>query len=141
MFCVVVCRATDGWLRLLDSVACQGSRPGGVAGELVSIEHIHSEEELTAALEQPRAVLYKHSTRCGISTRTLREVERFAEQVPDVPVYVIDVISDRDLSNAIADRFEIRHQSPQVVVLENGEPIWHASHFLISARRLEKEVR
>jgi bacillithiol system protein YtxJ len=106
----------------------------------VPIEQVHSEEELTPALEQPRAVLYKHSPRCGISHRSLREVERFAEQVPDVPVYMVDVVSNRDLSDAIAERFEIRHQSPQAIVLENGQPTWHASHFQISARRLEKEV-
>jgi bacillithiol system protein YtxJ len=106
----------------------------------VPIEPVHTDEDLKAALEQPRAVLYKHSPRCGISLRTLREVEKFAEQVPDVPVYLIDVVADRDLSNAVADHLEIAHQSPQAILLEHGKPAWHASHFQISARRLEKEV-
>jgi bacillithiol system protein YtxJ len=106
----------------------------------VAIEHVHTDEELKAALEQPRAVLYKHSPRCGVSLRTLREVEKFAEQMPDVPVYMVDVVADRDLSGAIAEHFEIAHQSPQAIVLADGQPTWYASHFQISARRLEKEV-
>jgi bacillithiol system protein YtxJ len=106
----------------------------------VAIEHVHTDEELKAALKRPRAVLYKHSPRCGVSLRTMSEMEKFAEQMPDIPVFMVDVVADRGLSSAIAEHFEIAHQSPQAIVLEEGQPTWHASHFQISARRLEKEV-
>ena len=108
--------------------------------ERVAIEQIRTDEEFEAALQQPRAVLYKHSPRCGVSLRTLREVEKFAEQRPDVPVYMVDVVADGDLSGAIAEHLEIAHKSPQAILMEDGQPTWHGSHFQISAWKLEKEV-
>jgi len=89
---------------------------------------IRDEDGLEAALAAPRAVLFKHSTRCGTSARAFRQVESYELEPGAAPVYLLDVVADRALARLAADRLAIRHESPQAVVLEGGRPTWHASH-------------
>lgn len=88
------------------------------------------------ALEQPLAILYKHSPLCGLSAIAAREVRSFAESRPDVPVYVVDVIRDRELSREAARRLETRHESPQALVLRAGAVAWHGSHRAVTEEAL-----
>ena len=96
--------------------------------------------ELDAALDAPLAVLYKHSPYCGLSHRAAREVEAFMAEYPDVPVYLVDVVRDRPLSREIERRLEIRHESPQVIVVEGGTPRWSASHRGVTAAALGRQI-
>ena len=80
-------------------------------------------------------VLYKHSPTCSLCQWSIREVERFAEQ-QGVDVHLIDVFTDRPLSQAIAAHYGVRHESPQVLILEDGTVRWHASHRALTAARL-----
>ncbi len=52
---------------------------------------------------------------------------------PAAPVYYLDLIKYRDISNTIADKLSVKHESPQVLVIKNGECVYHASHNAISA--------
>jgi bacillithiol system protein YtxJ len=92
------------------------------------------EEVLTA----PVAVLYKHSTRCGVSSGSLIEMRQFAERHSDVPVYIIDVVADRNIARRCADATGVRHESPQVILLVAGHAVWDTSHFSVSCPRLER---
>jgi len=82
-----------------------------------NILSLDSEEALDEVLLLPKAVLYKHSTRCGTSARALLEVERFSLGQREIPVYGIDVIRQRGISDLVARRLEIGHESPQVILV------------------------
>ena len=84
-------------------------------------------------------ILYKHSPACWLSGRAWQEVEAFAGGRPDVPVFWVDVLRQRPLSRALARRLEVPHASPQVILLERGEPVWDASHMAV-ARAIERAV-
>jgi bacillithiol system protein YtxJ len=86
------------------------------------------------SFDQPVVVL-KHSTTCGISSGVYREVGL----VP-VDVNVIVMQTHRDVSNAIASRTGIRHESPQAFVLRDGKAVYHASHYDIEAEHIEASL-
>lgn len=101
---------------------------------------VQEEEDLEAVLEEPLAVLYKHSPLCGQSALAAREVEKFMGAHPDVPVYEVDVVRNRPLSRAVERRLSIRHESPQALVLREGVVAWHGSHRSVTADRLERAI-
>jgi bacillithiol system protein YtxJ len=101
---------------------------------------LHDETELDEVLRAPRVVIYKHSLRCGICSMALIEVQQFARAHRDVPVYMLDVLAQRSLSRRVASRLDVRHASPQVIVVRDGKPVWHGSHFRVSADALQTAV-
>ena len=80
--------------------------------------------------------LYKHSFRCGTSLIAREEVEAFAAARPDVPVFQLDVVAQRALSQALTTLLKVRHASPQVILLRNHQPVWSATHSRITAPAL-----
>jgi bacillithiol system protein YtxJ len=88
---------------------------------------------MDTALAEPLALVYKHSPICPVSTRAAREIERFEREHPEVPVYRVDVVGDRAVSQAIAARLGVRHESPQAILLREGTPVWHESHGGVTA--------
>ncbi len=108
---------------------------------MMKLQSISTEEDLNEAFGQPRAILFKNSLMCGISRHARGELESFAkETVKDVAIYMVDVIKDRHLSDMIAERTGIRHESPQAFYLEKGRVIWHASHFSITKEEMERVI-
>ena len=97
---------------------------------------LKTEEDLQAAIaksSQKKVVLFKHSTKCFISKTVLKNFEKeVASSDKDVEYYFLDLIAFRSVSNKIAEQFGITHQSPQMIVLENGKAIKDASHQSIS---------
>ena len=89
--------------------------------------------------EQP-VVLFKHSTRCDISDQVLKEFQDFTSRNESITYGIVNVVEDRRLSNSIAEEMRIQHQSPQAIVIENEQPVWHASHWSINAKELEEAV-
>jgi len=88
--------------------------------------------------QQPIAI-FKHSTRCGTSSMALRQFEKqFETDNTKVKLYFLDLLSSRDVSNEIAIRFQVFHQSPQLIVLKEGNTIHHSSHYQIDAGLLEQ---
>lgn len=76
-------------------------------------------------------VIFKHSTRCSISSMVLRRLER--EGVPEnMDFYFLDLIRYRDISNKVADAFHVSHESPQVLLIKNGECVYDESHYAIT---------
>ena len=92
-----------------------------------------SPDALDALLTAPVAIVYKHSGRCPISIMAQEEIRALEEQRPGTPVWVVDVNAQRPLSRALAERLDVEHHSPQVILLVRGTPAWHASHFQITA--------
>ena len=93
------------------------------------------EQALARSADAP-VVLFKHSTTCPISSAAYEQMARVAS---DVALVVVQ--RAREVSNEIASRTGIRHESPQAIVVRNGEAVWSASHFDITAKAVEKAVR
>lgn len=89
-----------------------------------------------AALREDVAVIYKHSTRCNLSHDAYRQVREFVAAHADTPVFIVDVLQHRAVSNHVAEQLSIRHQSPQVIVLRRGKPSWDGSHFDVTAEAI-----
>src|SRR5512137_2238912 len=82
-------------------------------------------------------LLLKHSLSCGTSAYAHEEVEDFLAQPPcPVDAYVVHVQTGRAVSNAVAERFGIRHESPQLFLIGDGRVVWHASHHRITRREI-----
>jgi bacillithiol system protein YtxJ len=96
------------------------------------MQDLTTPDDVDAALRAPTAVLLKHGARCPISAAARDALQRFAADHPEVPVYGVEVTGHRALSDLVADRFGVQHESPQVFVVRDGQPIWHAEHFAIT---------
>jgi bacillithiol system protein YtxJ len=99
---------------------------------------IHTTEELDAIIERSNdhsVLLFKHSTTCPISHGVYREVSN-----ADADINLIVVQNARNVSTAIAEKTGIRHESPQAIVLKNGEVVYHASHYDITAADVENHL-
>jgi bacillithiol system protein YtxJ len=85
-------------------------------------------------------VLYKHSPTCGLCDIAIAEVEAFAGANPDVPIWMIDVLSQRPLSRELESMLGVEHESPQVIILRNGTPVWNGSHRRVTKAKLEEAI-
>ena len=104
------------------------------------MDQLEHDTDWERILTLPQAVIYKHSPICSLSSFALPEVRRFEASRPDVPVFMVDVITQRGLSQRIADDLDLRHQSPQVIVLNEGAVTWHASHRRVSADNMLEAI-
>jgi bacillithiol system protein YtxJ len=93
-------------------------------------------EQLFERSNAEPVLLFKHSNSCPISARAYRQM-----QGVKVPVAILVVQDDRELSRDVATRTGVRHETPQALVLRNGRAVWAASHFDISADAVEQAVR
>ena len=109
------------------------------------IHDLHSIEELQSVLEASKErpiLLFKHSSTCPISSRALREFEKYLETADQTVSYnLITVQTDRPVSNEVAARLGIQHETPQAILIKNGKPVWDASHFRISATTIESAIQ
>ncbi|TCJ04616.1 bacillithiol system redox-active protein YtxJ [Cytobacillus praedii] len=86
-------------------------------------------------------LLLKHSATCPISQAAYEEYEKFANENESVKSFYLVVQEDRPLSNHIAENFQIKHESPQAILFNNGKPVWHASHWKITHDSLAKALK
>ena len=83
--------------------------------------------------QQGYSLIFKHSTRCSISMMAKRRFELDWENLPDdMPLYFLDLIKHRDLSNKVAQDFSVYHESPQLLLIKDGECVLDQSHGAIS---------
>lgn len=102
------------------------------------MQPVRDAETLERAFGEPWALVFKHSTRCPVSSAAWREVAAFRKAHPEAVVHVVHVVEQRALSNAVAARTGIRHESPQAILLESGRVAWHDSHEGVTAEALER---
>ena len=89
-------------------------------------------------LREESGLIFKHSTRCSISSEAEKEFERFLESHSDVPVYRVLVVENRATSIAVAEKVGVPHASPQAILVQNGVVSWSASHWDITADALAR---
>ncbi|HMV30716.1 MAG: bacillithiol system redox-active protein YtxJ [Gemmatimonadales bacterium] len=95
---------------------------------------------LAALPETSLTLLYKHSTRCGVSLDARVELGEFVAAHPEVTAWQVDVLRQRPLSQEFARLLDIPHQSPQVILLRGGRPLWHTSHQRITRAALAERL-
>ncbi|MBA0885028.1 bacillithiol system redox-active protein YtxJ [Flavobacterium undicola] len=89
--------------------------------------------------EKP-AVIFKHSTRCSISRMALKQFENEFDLAEEVTPYFLDLITYREISNEIANRFGVYHESPQILLIKDGQSVYDASHSDIDAGVLSDKL-
>lgn len=103
---------------------------------LTSIEQL--QVILHESANQP-IILFKHSTRCGISKRVLSNFENeWTFDTQQARFYYLDLLAYRDVSNYIAEVLQVQHQSPQIIVINNQKVEHHASHADIQAEEVHQ---
>jgi bacillithiol system protein YtxJ len=93
----------------------------------------------TLSHDKPVAI-FKHSTRCSVSRMALKQFENEFNNDVKVTLYFLDLIENRAISNEIAIRFAVTHQSPQLILIKEGKAIYHVSHSEIDAESLKEKV-
>lgn len=108
--------------------------------ELKTIETL--DEIKNSVSHQKQVLIFKHSTRCSISSMALGRLERSwnEEEMTSVEPYFLDLIQHRDISNKIAEVFEVPHQSPQVILIKDGKAVYDDSHMGISYHAIQQHV-
>lgn len=106
---------------------------------------LSSEDQLGDLVEASHSkplVIYKHSTRCSISALTFDRLNRGLghNNVGNTNTCFLDIIKHRELSNKIANDFNVRHQSPQILLIKSQNCTYHDSHFGISGDELKRQI-
>lgn len=106
----------------------------------MSIKQLHSIEDLNKFVQQSgKLLLFKHSTTCPISAKAHQEFQAFMNS-SDTSAAIVHVIEHRPVSNHIADKFGIKHESPQIFMLEDGEVKWNTSHWKITQDSIKEAL-
>lgn len=101
----------------------------------IEIETVQALDEFLSQANGAAAVLFKHSNTCGVSARAYAEMSKMRE-----PVALITVQSARPVSDEIEKRWNLDHESPQVLIIRDGQMVWDASHFQVKAQDVEKAL-
>lgn len=106
-------------------------------------QHLESLEQLDALHQESQGrpvVIFKHSTRCSISAFAKHRFELGWPDEPKASAWLLDLIRFREISNEIAHRYGVAHESPQVIVLAGGQAVYHASHMDIDPQVVVAEA-
>ena len=108
---------------------------------MADLRHLHSIADLDEFVNQSgRRILFKHSTVCPISWSAYEQFQSYLAE-RSTPAAVILVREDRPVSNEVADRFGIQHESPQIFLLEDGQVKWHTSHWKITKDAIANAIQ
>ncbi|WP_405397283.1 bacillithiol system redox-active protein YtxJ [Maribacter sp. Asnod2-G09] len=105
---------------------------------LNSVAQLSDIKEVSSSRPQ---LIFKHSTSCGISRMVLNMFKSsYGLEEGQMDLYFLDLLANRDVSNAVADEFGVMHQSPQLLIVKNGVVVVHDSHNAISNIELEQYI-
>jgi bacillithiol system protein YtxJ len=99
----------------------------------VALTYMGQLDEIEAFSNQQTIAIFKHSTRCSISRMALKQFENEFAFDDTIATYFLDLIEYREISNEIASRYGVTHQSPQLILIKNGQAVYNASHSDIDA--------
>lgn len=103
-----------------------------------SLADIRQIEEIKNLSNEIPVLIYKHSSRCSTSSMVLSRLERSwkVEHVKVFKPFFLDLITYRNISDTIAYTFDVEHESPQILLIEKGNSIYHRSHFEINYQNI-----
>jgi len=105
----------------------------------IQLTNLNQLEEIKERSGQKPQVIFKHSIRCSISSMAKGRLER-SNAPNDADFYFLDLITYRDISNKIAKDFHVYHESPQIIVIKNGECVYDESHGSITMDEIKEQV-
>lgn len=110
--------------------------------ELMQWKFITDVNQIDEIKKQPGySLIFKHSTRCSVSMMAKRRFEMDWEAIPeDTSLYFLDLISHRNISAEIAEQFQVHHESPQILLIKDGNCVLDASHGDISADEVAEVI-
>ena len=110
--------------------------------ELKALDGLDELDRVLAASSDRPLLLFKYSATCGTSAEALDELMAHLNENPaDATYAMVTVQTHRDVSNAVARKLGVRHETPQALLIRDGRVIWSASHFRVTAAALEEALR
>ncbi len=106
------------------------------------LENIDQLEDIKKASIEHPILIFKHSTTCPISGSALRRMEKGWNDdiAKNLVPYYLDLLKYRPISNEIVEKFGVEHESPQILLIKNGEVVYSESHFGISFEDLSEQL-
>ena len=99
----------------------------------IPLRTLNQLEEIKVQSKSETILIFKHSTRCGISRMVIKQFENlFDESMQNLKVYYLDLLSYRNISDEVGYRFQVLHQSPQLLIIKNEVAVAVASHYDIT---------
>lgn len=109
----------------------------------ISLTNLGQLDEMVSRSAEKPVVIFKHSTRCSVSRMVLKQFENEFDVATldcNVSMYFLDLLEHRDISNEIANRFGVYHQSPQLLLIKEGKSVYDVSHSDIDAEELKGKL-
>jgi len=108
---------------------------------MIELKSVADLDRALSEKERP-VVLFKHSTQCPISAAADEEYRAFVESHPEDALFThLDLLAHRNVSNAIAEKLGVRHESPQALIVQDGRVRGVLNHHAITGAALEKLLR
>jgi bacillithiol system protein YtxJ len=104
-----------------------------------NLEQLIALEEIDKASFTHPILIFKHSTRCSISDVAKARLDK-EENLNGVDFYYLDLIKHRDISNALAQKYNVHHESPQILLINKGECVYDESHIGITMAEIKEQV-
>ena len=135
------CRSShkDGKLTIMAALGA-AARLNSMHPRLTALKHIDELDTLIAQSGNRPVVLFKHSYTCGISAEALDELVSHLDSPADAHYAMVTVQTHRDISNAVTAKLGVRHETPQAILVRDGQVAWTASHFRVNASELSKAL-
>lgn len=102
----------------------------GKSATKIAFDHVDQWQKILEMSNEGPVFIFKHSSRCGISSVVLNRFEKQIAQRED-QYFQLHIQAHRELSNWLADNLEIRHESPQLLVIKNEQVLAHDSHYAL----------
>jgi bacillithiol system protein YtxJ len=106
---------------------------------MISLNTLSQLAEIDLLSQEKPVIIFKHSTRCSISSAALNRFENAYGNANSeaIPVYFLDLLQYRNISNEVARHYQIEHQSPQTLLIKNGKCVHEATHFDIDFAEIQ----
>ncbi|MFC5712811.1 bacillithiol system redox-active protein YtxJ [Thalassorhabdus alkalitolerans] len=106
----------------------------------MSLVKLNEVEEFDNALSNEEKVLiFKNSVTCSISEAAFKELEAFTKDHPESRFFYLNVQDARPLSDYIAETFDVKHESPQALIIRRNNVVWHDSHWRVTSQMLDQK--
>jgi bacillithiol system protein YtxJ len=106
----------------------------------IALENLEQLNEIRLLSQKQPVLIFKHSTRCSVSRMALKQFENEFDFQEKATPYFLDLLAHREISNAIAEQFQVPHESPQLLLIREGMVVYTASHSGIDANTLKNLV-
>jgi|SRR5215831_4264791 len=107
-----------------------------MGNNFIELANVPSLDDFVTQLNGSAGILFKHSSTCGVSSRAYGEMSQL-----NCAVGLVVVQHARQVSNEIENRWRVTHETPQVLIVQDGKVVWSASHFEVKARDVEAALQ